>query len=127
MRSVNKLKILQATTGVLPVFLSILFLVHKTWWVLGLCILSLFLLVATVPLFKKRESLYMFLLVAATGFPLNIKLAYWLISESYLGLDLLFGDLCYGVLICCVLFSIEELLFGVITRFIWRRQYKLKF
>ena len=61
---------------------------------LGLCILSLFLLVATVPLFKKRESLYMFLLVAVTGFPLNIKLAYWLISESYLGLDLLFGDLC---------------------------------
>lgn len=126
MRSVNKLNILQAVTGVLPVFLSILFLVHKTWWILGLCTLSLFLLVATVPLFKKRESLYMFLLVAVTGFPLNIKLAYWLISESLLGFDFLLGNICYGFLICCVLFSIEEIAFGVITRFIWRRQYKIK-
>lgn len=127
MFSVNKLNVLQTVAGVLPMLLSILFLVHKRWWILGLCILSLFLLVATVPLFKKRESLYMFLLVAATGFPLNIKLAYWLISESYLGLNSLFGNLCYGALICCVLFSIEEIVFGVMTRLIWRRQYKLKF
>lgn len=127
MLSVNKTNAVQSVTGIVPVILSISFLKHNAWWILGLCILSLFVLVAMVPLFKKRESLYMFLLVAAAGFPLNVKLAYWLISESWLGFDFLLGNICYGLLICCVLFSVEEIVFGVITRFIWRRQYKIKF
>lgn len=123
---INAVQVVQTATGLVPVFLSILFLVHKIWWILPLCIFSLFLIVATVPLFKKRESLCMFLLVAVTGFPLNIKLAYWLIDDLYFGMDFFIGDLCYGMLICCILFSIEEIVFGVITRLIWKRQYKIK-
>lgn len=127
MLSVNKTNAIQSVTGIVPVILSISFLKHNAWWILGLCVLSLFILVATIPLFKKRESLCMFLLVAAAGLPLNLKFAYWLIDESYIWLDSFFGNLCYVVLICCILFSIEEIVFGVITRLMWRRQYKLKF
>lgn len=126
MLSVNKTNAIQSVTGIVPVILSISFVKHHTWWILGLCVLSLFILVATVPLFKKRESLYMFLLVAAAGLPLNVKFAYWLISECWLGFDFLLGNICYGFLICCISFSIEEIVFGVITRFIWKRQYKIK-
>lgn len=127
MLSVNKTNAIQSVTGIVPVILSISFFKHNAWWILGLCVLSLFILVATIPLFKKRESLCMFLLVAAAGLPLNLKFAYWLIDKSYIWLDSFFGNLCYVVLICCILFSIEEIVFGVITRLMWRRQYKLKF
>lgn len=126
MLSVNKINAAQGVTGIVPIFLSISYILYEAWWLLALCVLSLFVLLAVVPLFKKRESLCMFLLVAAAGLPLNIKLAYLFIIEWDMGLGYFFCDLCYGLLICCVLFSVEEVVLGVVTRLIWRRQYKIK-
>ncbi len=117
---------IQFATGLLPVMLSIIFLVNHSWIILLLCILSMFIVIATVPLFKHREILFMFVLVAATGLPINIGLSCWLISEEIIGVGFLIGDILWGAFICCALFSAEEILFGVMTRILWKKQYKIK-
>lgn len=106
--------------------LSIVFMVKQSWFVLWICVLSLFVVVGAVPLFRRRESLYMFLLVAVAGLPINIRISYWLVSRSFFSMGIFIGDVLCVMLLCCVFFSVEEIVFGVITRLIWRRQYKIK-
>ena len=122
----KKVRNIQLITGLLPAVLSVAFLVKESVLFLLLCVISLFITVGTVPLFRKRESLFMFILVAIAGLPVNIRLACWLVFEGIIGSDFLPVDILWAVFLCCVLFSVEEIVFGVITRMIWKRQYRLK-
>ena len=122
----KKVRNIQLITGLLPAVLSVAFLVKESLLFLLLCVISLFITVGTVPLFRKRESLFMFILVAIAGLPVNIRLACWLVFEGIIGSDFLSVDILWAVFLCCVLFSVEEIAFGVITRMIWKRQYRLK-
>ena len=117
---------IQIVLGALPTILSVGFLVKQSWLILLLCVLSLFIIVGIVPLFKRRESLYMFILVGIAGLPINIRLSYWLVSEEFISSGFLIGNILWVALLCCVFFSVEEIVFGVITRMIWKRQYKIK-
>ncbi len=116
----------QLVTGFLPVVLSVAFLVKQSLILLLLCVLSLFVVIGTVPLFRKRESLFMFIFVAIAGLPVNIRLAYWIVFEGFFSSGFLIGDILWMAFLCCVLFSVEEIAFGVITRMIWKKQYRLK-
>lgn len=120
------LKKIQIALGVLPAVLSVGFLVNQSWLFLLICVLSLFIIVGIVPVFKRRESLYMFILVGIAGLPINIRLSYWLVSEEFISSGFLVGNILWGALLCCVFFSVEEIVFGVVTRFIWKKQYKIK-
>lgn len=122
----EKSKLIQIVISSIPILLSYTFLIWQSWVILIICIVSLFLIIGIVPLFKRRESLYMFILVALSGFPINIELSYWIISEEYIDSGFLIGNIVWAMLLCCTFFSIEEIVFGVITRMIWKRQYKLK-
>lgn len=124
---VNKrTKRIQIALGVLPTVLSVSFLVNHSWLFLLLCVLSLFIIVGVVPIFKRRESLYMFILVGIAGLPINIRLSYWLVSEEFISSGFLVGDILWGAMLCCVFFSVEEIVFGIVTRFIWKKQFKIK-
>ncbi len=116
----------QLVTILIPTAFSICFILFGNHLLLISCVLSLFLVIGTVPLFKKRESLYMFLFVAVAGLPINIALACRLLSKEILGGDLLIGQVLWGGFLCCVFFSVEEIAFGVITRMIWKKQYKIR-
>lgn len=122
-KNTNKI---QLAISLFPAILSTIFLINQSWIILLFCILSLFIIVCIVPMFRKRESLYMFILVAIAGLPINIRLSYWLVSKGFISSGFLVGDIIWGVLLYCISFSVEEIVFGVITRMIWRRQYKLK-
>ena len=122
-KRINKI---QLAVGVLPAMLSISFLINQSWIILLFCILSLFAIIGIVPIFKRRESLYMFILVGIAGLPINIRLSYWLVSEEFISSGFLVGNILWGALLCCVFFSVEEITFGVITRMIWKKQYKIK-
>lgn len=122
----NQINIVQLSAGIFPIILSITFLINHSWLVLLLCVLSLFVIIGVVPIFKRRESLYMFVFVGAAGIPINIRLSYWLVSEELISSGFLVGNILWGVLLCCVFFSVEEIVFGVVTRIIWKRQYKIK-
>ena len=127
MVSVNKrTNKIQLAIVSLPIILSVSFLVNQSWLILLFCVLSLFIIVGIVPVFKRRESLYMFILVGVAGMPINIRLSYWLVSEEFISSGFLIGNILWGALLCCVFFSIEEIAFGVVTRMIWKRQYKIK-
>lgn len=117
---------IQLAIGLIPTLLSVLFLVRRSGLLLFFCILSLFVIVGAVPLFKKRESLWMFIFVAVAGLPINICLSYFLISEDFIGSGFWVGNILWGVLLCCVFFSVEEIVFGIVTRLIWRKQIRIK-
>ena len=117
---------IQLIPGLLPVILSTVFMINHSFILLLLCVISLFVITATLPLCRKRESLYMFILVATAGLPVNIGLAYWLVTDGFFGSGFLISKILWCALLCCVFFSVEEIAFGVITRMIWKTQYKLK-
>lgn len=109
----------------LPISLSLAFLIKPAWIFLILCIISLFAVVGLIPVFRKRESLFMFILVAFAGLPINIWLAYKFLSLEIYFLGFFLGDALIAVLMCSVLFCAEELIFGVMARMIWKKQYKI--
>lgn len=118
---------LQLLTGLIPIVLSIVFLIYRSRLLLFVCVLSLFLIIGIVPIYRKRENLYMFILVAVSGLPINIFLSFWLVMyEELISSGFLIGDIIWCALLCCVFFSVEEIVFGVITRLIWKRQYRVK-
>lgn len=126
MFSVNKKAgYIQLATGAIPAVLSVSFLVNESGVLLLFCVLSLFIIVGVVPLFKRRESLWMFILVAVAGAPVNIVLSNWIILEGFIDTGFLIGDILWGLLLCCTFFSVEEIAFGVVTRMIWKKQYKI--
>ncbi len=107
----------------IPLVLFLICILKNSVLCLILAIISPFIIVGAVPAFKKRENLWMFLIVAITGIPVNLLFIYFLISEF--GLDMILYDVLYGSLLYFVLFSIEQLLYGIITRFIYRKQLKM--
>lgn len=112
--------------ALIPLFISIAFLPKQSVFLLILYVISLFIIIGVVPIFKKRENLWMFLLVAVTAIPINVNLIYSFVNMGYLKELNWFRIILWIFLIYCILFSIEEIVFGVITRFIWRKQYKAK-
>ncbi len=107
----------------IPLVLFLICILKNSVLCLILAIISPFIIVGAVPTFKKRENLWMFLIVAITGIPVNLLFIYFLISEF--GLDIILYNVLYGSLLYFVLFSIEQLLYGIIIRFIYRKQLKM--
>jgi len=109
----------------IPIALSWVTVFNRSIALLLLFILAHFVILKVVTCFKKHESLWMFVLVAVTSIPINI---YVLIQLHRL--DMLFDSFfILGIFRCvlyyCILFSIEEIVMGVITRLIWKKQYKI--
>lgn len=121
----RKTRCIQASAGVIPLILSLICVLKEIWILLLFCVAALFAIVGLVPLFKRRESIWMFVFVAAAACPVNIKLTCWFIIEGPGFVGAWYGDIFLGLLMCGVLMSVEEIVFGVITRLIWKRQYKL--
>ena len=119
-----KSKTLLAAFALAPTaFLIISYIKQAPLWLLGAAI-SLFFIVATVPACRKRENMWMFVLVALFSFPVNTYLTYIItpvVFETYNKLT----TIIYMALVFFVLFSVEEILFAFITRIIWRKQYRL--
>ena len=55
---------IQISLGILPAILSVGFLVNQSWLILLFCVLSLFIIVGIVPIFKKREIMELFELLS---------------------------------------------------------------
>jgi len=112
-------------TAAIPLLLSIGAVLSDAPILNILCFISHFIVLITVPHFKGRESLWMFLMTALSSIPFNIglliKMADYgaIFYPSLLPLSILSGALYY-----IILFSVEEVVMGIITRLIWKRQLK---
>jgi len=81
---------------------------------------------AALPWARKTENIWVFLMVCGTALPINLYLAgkvfSW--SQGICGWWLL--SLIRGAGCSLILFSIEQLAYGVLTRWIWRRQIRIR-
>ena len=89
-----------------------------------LSVVAVFVIVATLPLCRRRESIWIFFILVLTATPINIAviievLSSWMFEDSLLLTNILRGGLFYLITL-----SIEELVCGIFARLIWRRQYK---
>ena len=84
-----------------------------------------FLALKIIPAFKRCENIGMFVMVAVSSIPINVHIIKMLnemklILSSGLILNIVKGILCYLVLL-----SLEEIIMGILTRWIWKKQYKI--
>ncbi len=90
-----------------------------------LCVISLFFIVAFTPLFKKRENLWMFVMVTFASLPVNLFAIYYMVSEDVFDYGFALGNISWYIMVFYTLFSLEQIGFAAITKLIWRKQYKL--
>ena len=111
--------------ALIPLMFSVTFVFYQSVLLTVLMIISPFVIVGTVPIFKKTQNIWMFLIVSVTVIPVNSYMICAIFSLGSLEDYNLFNKILYGAMLYCVFFSVEEILFGVITRLIWRNQYKI--
>lgn len=80
------------------------------------------ILVAFLPVCRRRENLWLFLLSVSCTIGLNrLTLCYVMETGLLDGYSSLFRAGLF-VLLYCVLLSVEEIVYGILGRLIWRRQ-----
>jgi len=67
----------------------------------------------------------MFVIVAFSSIPVNIYIFKLLIDMELLFDSFLVINILRGALYYIVLLSIEEVIMGILTRWIWKKQYKI--
>lgn len=113
---------------VLPIVISIASAHYKMLWLIPVAVISMFVLVGTLPFCRKRENLWMFVLTAFGSIPVN-----WFILTNFeIWKNVLYSGgenriLTKIVIVeyMMVLTGVEEIILGLLTRMLWRKQYKL--
>ena len=109
--------------GLLAIALLTYFLDNNFMYLVN--IVSVFLFVGVCSYCRKNESIWLFVLVGVFLIPMNIRLC--MHSYKWLEMVLMYGKIGRVVFRCMIyvcLFCMEEILFGIIGRIIWRRQSK---
>lgn len=118
------LTIFQIGLGFLPLGISV-FAVRMWCWPLALVALAgVFIVVAIFPLFRRRESLWIFFFVLLTITPINLAAIDELLNSFLFEDSFLLTNIIRGSLIFTIALSIEELVCGLVARLIWKKQYK---
>lgn len=110
----------------LPFVFSVITVLKKSVAMFVFFILVHFVILKIIPSFRHSENIGMFVIVAFSSIPINIYLFKLLVEmellfDSFLVVNILRGVLCYIVLL-----SVEEVIMGVLTRWIWKKQYKIR-
>lgn len=105
-------------------------------WILSICFIrfavvvrvllygiALLVAVGTMPLCKKRETQWLFVLNIPAGIPLNICMVIQLMRSDWLEAGVpIIGDIVRGVILYLVLLSIEQIVMAAVSRMIWKEQ-----
>lgn len=125
MKKKNKISfIIFILTVAIPTILSVLATCYKSITLLIITILSMLFMLAT-PIYKHRENLGMFVILSFISIPINILLVKTISESVVFNYGGIFTYIFRGFFIYSVLFAIEQIVLGIITRFFYRRQYKL--
>lgn len=112
-------------TLVIPAVLSTMAVLKRSMILLALLIVIHFVILRVVPSFKGRENVWMFIFVAVSSIPLNIYVLILVNEWGFLFGSMFILGILRSVLFYVMLLSLEEIVMGVVTRLIWKRQYKL--
>lgn len=112
---------------ILPMATSILSAYYKALWLIPVVVILIFILIGTMPICRKNENLWMFVLTGFCSIPVNV----FLLTKFNVWMDYLYngsGKIHKIVLIIgytIVLTGMEEIILGVLTRVLWKKQCKL--
>ena len=120
-----KKKYERAYMMVLPFGLSIVGSAGFSWICLALLAGSVFAIIPAIPAFKHRENLGISIIVAICSVPINIRLSLTCVHDLF-NLNVI-GEILYFITCMLVFLSLEEIIFGIFARIIWRKQYGLSF
>lgn len=119
---------IQPALTMIPLIVSTIYCFTGKTYVLIVSVISLFILVAFLPVCEKRENLWMFVFSSVSLFPTNISfsvlISQW--AENRLYLDSVFMKTIVFLIALHILFCMEQIILGFITRLLWRRQYKVE-
>lgn len=118
--------LLRRLTAILPVCMSVAPLSARPVIGIILVCMAIFAALALVPEFKYHENLFAFLMVWLCGTPTNISLMLRIINASGLYHPIIIAVF-YASIILLLLFSVEEILFGIMVRICFKRQRRVKF
>lgn len=128
MKKFVKKQWIQPALTMIPLIVSTIYYFTGKSYMLFASVISLFLLVAFLPVCEKRENLWMFVFSSVSLLPANIRfsvlISQWAENELYL--DSIFIKIIIFLIALHVLFCEEQIILGFITRLLWRRQYKVE-
>lgn len=128
MKEFVKKQWVQPALTMIPLFVSTIFYFTGTTYILIGSVILLFLLVAFLPVCEKRENLWMFVFSSVSLLPANIRfsvlISHWAEEELYW--DSAFMKIVLFLIALHILFCMEQIILGFITRLLWRRQYKVE-
>lgn len=119
---------IQPALTMIPLIVSTIYCFTGKAFVMIVSVISLFILVAFLPVCEKRENLWMFVFSSVSLFPANIRfsvlISQWAENELYL--DSVFMKTIAFLIALHILFCMEQIVLGFFTRLLWRRQYKVE-
>lgn len=119
---------IQPALTMIPLIVSTIYCFTGKTYVLIVSVISLFILVAFLPVCEKRENLWMLVFSSVSLFPANIRfsvlISQWAENELYL--DSVFMKTIVFLIALHILFCMEQIILGLFTRLLWRRQYKVE-
>lgn len=87
---------------------------------------TLLVFLRIIPMCRGRESLFGFLILTPMITPLNICAIFYLWENAFIGEPFVISGVLWSVVIFAVLFSVEQIVFGVLARFLWPRQLRTR-
>lgn len=110
----------------LPILISILSAYYEVLWLIPVVVTLMFVLVGTIPFCRKNENLWMFVLTGLCSIPVNWFLLTKFNMWMYLYSDS--GKIITTLIIIQYMISLtglEEVVLGLFTRILWKKQYRL--
>lgn len=110
----------------LPILISILSAYYEVLWLIPVVVILMFVLVGTIPFCRKNENLWMFVLTGFCSIPVN-----WFLLTKFNMWMYLYSD--SGKIITTLIIiqymialtGLEEVVLGLFTRILWKKQYRL--
>ena len=111
----------------MPFLSSAFSLLHNRILISIIALSMIVVFVAINPTCRQRESLWLFVMVAVSSIPLNLHFGriFALIGSDLLGYTK-WESYIVGAVGYCIAFCAEEIIYGIVGRMIWRRQYKIR-
>lgn len=108
----------------IPTILSSLAACYTSIIIFIITIIIMFLMLK-IQMFKHRENLWIFVIATFATFPVNILIVKIIVQSDFLDYNSMLTNIFSGFVIYAVLFAVEQIILGVATRLIYRKQYKL--
>ena len=114
----------QLILGLTPVGISLFAIQQRSWQLAVWAVVAVFAVVAILPLFRRRESLWVFFLMFLTLTPIDVYAIVKLLCSSLFVDSFLITNILRGGILFLIGLSVEELICGLIARLLWRKQYR---